>query len=221
LWIAALQGVAHKIDLSWVTLAERATDSVRRYFETPEGWLADCLRATKGVPAKEAEQEDALRPNQLLAVTLDVLHNRTMERAILRACECLLVPGAIRSLADRPVKTDMSVFRDGVLLNDPHHPYQGRYDGDEDTRRKPAYHNGTAWTWPFPQYVEALYIVYGEEARETGLSLLSSSVEVINRGCFCHTPEICDGDAPHQARGCGAQAWGMSELLRVWKKLLP
>jgi predicted glycogen debranching enzyme len=221
LWIAALQGVAHKIDLSWVTLAERATDSVRRYFETPEGWLADCLRATKGVPAKEAEKEDALRPNQLLAVTLDVLHNRTMERAILRACECLLVPGAIRSLADRPVKADMSVLRDGVLLNDPHHPYQGRYDGDEDTRRKPAYHNGTAWTWPFPQYVEALYTVYGEEARETGLSLLSSSVEVINRGCFCHTPEICDGDAPHQARGCGAQAWGMSELLRVWKKLLP
>jgi glycogen debranching enzyme len=51
--------------------------------------------------------------------------------------------------------------------------------------------------------------------------LLSSSIEVINRGCFCHTPEICDGDAPHLARGCGAQAWGMSELLRVWKKLLP
>jgi predicted glycogen debranching enzyme len=161
LWIAALYLVAHKIDLSWVTLAERATDSVRRYFETPEGWLADCLRAKPGVSAEEAEQEDTLRPNQLLTVTLDVLHNRAMERAIVRACECLLVPGAIRSLADRPVKTDMSVLRDGVLLNDPHHPYQGRYEGDEDTRRKPAYHNGTAWTWPFPQYVEALYTVYG------------------------------------------------------------
>ena len=219
LWIAALHLVAHKIDLSWVTLAERATDSLRRYFVTPDGWLADCLRATPGMTAKEAEQEDALRPNQLLAVTLDALHDRAMERVIVRACECLLVPGAIRSLADRPVKTDMSVLRDGVLLNDPHHPYQGRYEGDEDTRRKPAYHNGTAWTWPFPHYVEALYTVYGDEAREAGLSLLSSSVEVINRGCFCHTPEICDGDAPHVARGCGAQAWGMSELLRVWKKL--
>ncbi len=220
LWIAALQLVAHKIDLSWITLAERATDSVRRYFVTPEGWLADCLRAKPGVAASEAEQEDALRPNQLLAVTLDVLHNRAMERAIVRACEGLLVPGAIRSLADRPVKADMSVFRDGVLINDPHRPYQGRYTGDEDTRRKPAYHNGTAWTWPFPLYVEALSAVYGEEAQEAGLSLLSSSLELINSGCFCHTPEICDGDAPHQARGCGAQAWGMSELLRVWKKLL-
>jgi predicted glycogen debranching enzyme len=221
LWIAALQSVAHTIDLSWVTLAERATDSVRRYFMMPEGWLADCLRAQSGVPAKDALPEDTLRPNQLLAVTLDVLHNPEMERDILRACEGLLVPGAIRSLADRPVKMALPVLRDGVLLNDPHHPYQGHYLGDEDTRRKPAYHNGTAWTWPFPLYVEALVKVYGEEARETGLSLLSSSLELINRGCLCHTPEICDGDAPHLARGCVAQAWGMSELLRVWKKLLP
>ena len=220
LWIAALNLVAQKIDLSWVTLAERATDSVRRLFVTPEGWLADVLRARPGVAAKDAEQEDTLRPNQLLAVTLDVLHHRVMEQTIVRACESLLVPGAIRSLADRPVKMDMSVLRDGVLLNDAHHPYQGRYEGDEDTRRKPAYHNGTAWTWPFPLYVEALYAVYGEEAREVGLSLLSSSVELINSGCFCQTPEICDGDAPHTARGCGAQAWGMSELLRVWKKLI-
>jgi starch synthase (maltosyl-transferring) len=221
LWIAALQSVARKIDLSWVTLAERATDSVRRYFVMPEGWLADCLRATSGVAAKDAIPEDTLRPNQLLAVTLEVLHNLAMERAILRACESLLVPGAIRSLADRPVKTELPVRRDGVLLNDPHHPYQGHYLGDEDTCRKPAYHNGTAWTWPFPLYVEALVKVYGEEARETGLSLLSSSLELINRGCLCHTPEICDGDAPHLSRGCVAQAWGMSELLRVWKKILP
>jgi starch synthase (maltosyl-transferring) len=221
LWIAALQSVARKIDLSWVALAERATDSVRRYFVMPEGWLADCLRATPGVSAKDAILEDTLRPNQLLAVTLEVLHNPEMERAILRACESLLVPGAIRSLADRPVKTEQPVRRDGVLLNDPHHPYQGHYLGDEDTRRKPAYHNGTAWTWPFPLYVEALVKVYGEEARETGLSLLSSSLELINRGCLCHSPEICDGDAPHLARGCVAQAWGMSELLRVWKKIQP
>ena len=113
----------------------------------------------------------------------------------------------------------MGVWRDGVLLNDPHQPYQGRYLGDEDTRRKPAYHNGTAWTWPFPLYVEALSGVYGKAARKTGLALLGSAVEQLNRRCLCHTPEICDGDAPHAARGCGAQAWGVSELLRVWRKI--
>jgi predicted glycogen debranching enzyme len=219
LWIQALRLAAQKIDASWNALAEQAADALARYFTTPEGWLADCLRATAGVPAQDAAQEDALRPNQLLAVTLGALRNREADKAILRACECLLVPGAIRSLADRPVKADMPVVRDGVLLNDPHRPYQGRYAGDEDTRRKPAYHNGTAWTWQFPLYVEALVKVYGAEARDAGLSLLGSSTELINQSCLCHTPEICDGDAPHTPRGCGAQAWGMSELLRVWEKI--
>ena len=219
LWIKALRLVAQKIDAPWGAVAEQAAESLARYFVTPEGWLADCLRASPGMAAADAEQEDALRPNQLLAVTLGILSNRETGKAILRACECLLVPGAIRSIADRPVKADMSVMRDGVLLNAPHHPYQGRYAGDEDTQRKPAYHNGTAWTWQFPLYVEALAMVYGAEARDTGLSLLGSSAGPINRGCLCHTPECCDGDAPHTNCGCGAQAWGMSELLRVWKKL--
>jgi predicted glycogen debranching enzyme len=206
LWIAALRLVAREIDASWNALAELASDSLARYFVTPEGWLADCLRASEGVSARDAEQEVALRPNQLLAVTLGVLHDRELEKSIVRACECLLVPGAIRSLADRPVKP-------------PLYPYKGHYLGDEDTQRKPAYHNGTAWTWQFPLYVEALAKVYGAEVKDVGLSLLGSSVELINQGCLCHTPEICDGDSPHTARGCSAQAWGMSELLRVWKML--
>jgi glycogen debranching enzyme len=92
--------------------------------------------------------------------------------------------------------------------------------GDEDTRRKPAYHNGTAWTWPFPLYAEALCEVYGDKAaRATALSLLATAVDYLNSGCLGHLPEICDGDAPHLARGCMAQAWGVSELLRVWKKI--
>jgi glycogen debranching enzyme len=30
-------------------------------------------------------------------------------------------------------------------------------------------------------------------------------------------PEILDGDFPHKQRGCDAQAWGASEIVRVWK----
>jgi glycogen debranching enzyme len=32
-------------------------------------------------------------------------------------------------------------------------------------------------------------------------------------------PEIFDGDAPHRAGGCIAQAWSVAELLRVWTDL--
>ncbi len=45
---------------------------------------------------------------------------------------------------------------DGRLINNPREPYWSRYEGDEDTRRKPAYHNGTAQTWTFPAFCEAL-----------------------------------------------------------------
>jgi glycogen debranching enzyme len=36
--------------------------------------------------------------------------------------------------------------------------------------------------------------------------------------CLGQLPEILDGDAPHQARGCDAQAWSVLEALRVWKQ---
>jgi glycogen debranching enzyme len=142
-----------------------------------------------------------------------------MAESILTACQELLVPGAIRSLADRQVNHPLPIQKDGRLLNDPHHPYQGRYLGDEDSARKPAYHNGTAWTWVFPAYCEAWAALYGKSGKQTARAWLSSSIRLINSGCVGQMPEITDGDAPHRQRGCDAQAWGVSELLRVWLKL--
>ena len=51
------------------------------------------------------------------------------------------------------------------------------------------------------------------------MAWLGSGVRLLSRGCLGHIPEILDGDFPHTARGCDAQAWGVSELLRVWLKL--
>ena len=110
----------------------------------------------------------------------------------------------------------LSVEHGGVALNDPNRPYWGTYAGDEDTRRKPAYHNGTAWTWQFPRYAEAWVKTYGDSTRRTAQAWLSSSLPLLQAGCLGHIPELLDGDAPHDQRGCDAQAWGVSELLRVW-----
>ena len=103
-------------------------------------------------------------------------------------------------------------------LNSEHPLYRGVYAGDEDTKRKPAYHNGTVWGWVFPLYAEAL-VKIGACSRESALSLLASSVENLNAGCICHVSENADGDAPHAQKGCAAQAWSDSELLRVWLKI--
>lgn len=207
-------------DSPWAGMAERVKQSIVELFVLEDqGYLADCLHAAPMQSARDAERDDALRPNQLYAVTLGAVSDAGICRKVLAACESLLVPGAIRSLADRPVKRPLPVYRDGVLLNDPVNPYWGQYQGDEDTQRKPAYHNGTAWTFVMPVFCEAWARVYGANARKTAMSWLASVTQLMNTGCIGHVPEILDGDAPHTPKGCDAQAWGASEFLRVWIKL--
>jgi predicted glycogen debranching enzyme len=223
LWFAALKflsGIDGPNRKKWRILADKVSSHIEKLFWQPElGYLVDCRHARPGQGAEQATPDDALRPNQLLAITLGAVTDKTICRRILKACQALLVPGAIRSLADRPVQFPIDVRHDGRLLNDPHLPYWGRYTGDEDTHRKPAYHNGTAWTWPFPSFCEAWTLAYGDSGIAAARAWLSSGVELINSHCVGHVPEIVDGDAPHCQRGCDAQAWGASELLRVWIKL--
>ncbi|MBF0117605.1 MAG: glycogen debranching enzyme N-terminal domain-containing protein [Desulfobacterales bacterium] len=203
---------------TWKSLAKKVKSSIMEFFWLEkEGYLADCLYAGKDVKAAHAEVDDALRPNQLFAITLGAITNNNICRKILASCEELLIPGAIRSLADRTVKRPLPIYHNNQLLNNPYNPYQGRYIGDEDTKRKPAYHNGTAWTWVFPSFCEAWVKVYGNTSKDTALSLLTSCVRLMtNSGVIGQIPEIIDGDFPHIPRGCDAQAWGISELLRVW-----
>ncbi|MGN0855438.1 MAG: amylo-alpha-1,6-glucosidase [Kiritimatiellia bacterium] len=191
LWISAL-GYTGRTEL-----AARARASVRKYFKRAVGpGYYDCLAAPQGEPAAEARPEDTIRCNELFLITLGVLD----DVGILRETEELLVPGGIRSLnADHPL-------------------YRGTYAGDEDTMRKHAYHNGTVWAWPFGLYAEAL-VMTKSCSNETALQLLASSVENLNAGCLGHMSEIADGDAPHAQKGCTAQAWSVSEVLRVWRRL--
>ena len=220
LWQAALQLLA-RVDgnSQWEPLASRVRHSITTLYRLPgRHYLADCLHAQRGTPAAKAVADNALRPNQLLAITLGALTDPPAVRGILQATAALLIPGAIRSLADQPVSPPLPITGLHGLLNDPNRPYWGEYRGDEDTRRKPAYHNGTAWTWPFPSYCEALAI-HDRDLVPTALSLLSSVGTLLDKGCVGHLPEILDGNRPHHQRGCWAQAWGASEAARVLRLL--
>ncbi|MFH1970096.1 MAG: amylo-alpha-1,6-glucosidase, partial [Verrucomicrobiota bacterium] len=223
LWFAACSFLAglDKHAAPWQTLAERVQTSIQQYFWNEAlGLFADCLHAQAGQTAAQAMPDDALRPNQLLVLTLGAVTKRAIGERVLEACAELLVPGAIRTLSDRPVEYPQPVAFGDRLLNDPLRPYWGRYEGDEDTRRKPAYHNGTAWTWLFPSFCEAWVQVHGNAGRSAALAWLGSSTQLISRGCLGQIPEIVDGDYPHTARGCDAQAWGVTELYRVLKSLI-
>ena len=175
------------------------------------------MHAKAGTPAQFAEADDAIRSNQLFAITLGAIKNKELCEKIIVASEQLLIPGGIRSIANLPVTRPLPVYLNGELLNDPLNPYFGIYSGNEDTRRKAAYHNGTAWTWPFPSYTEALLNTYGIEALNTVKSILLSSERILESDCLLQIPEIIDGDFPHILKGCGAQAWGITELYRLLK----
>lgn len=189
------------------------------FFRADLGRFADCRHADAFLPAAHAVADDAVRPNQLFALTLGLVKDRDSRLAILRSAEELLLPGGIRSLSDRPVSYPLPVYRYGTLLNDPVHPYCGYYRGPEDTSRKVAYHNGTGWTWPFPSYAEGLLLVGGEPVRERARALLLSSKLLFESGTPGQVPEVLDGDWPHRRGGCTAQAWGVTEFFRVLKLL--
>jgi len=206
----------------WHDLANHAAASFEKLFWLEaQGWFADVLIAGPRVIARDATASDALRSNCLFAVSLGLVTGERARRCVAAAEKYLIVPGALRSLAPLPVAVPLPVYRDGHLLNNPSEPYWPRYEGDEDTRRKPAYHNGTAWTWTFPTFCEALARVwdFSPAAVAVAKSYLGSSEQILNDGCLGQIPELLDGDTPHAQRGCDAQAWGVTEALRVWNLL--
>ncbi|MGH7992290.1 MAG: amylo-alpha-1,6-glucosidase, partial [Limisphaerales bacterium] len=228
LWIRLLRQLekdsATAEQKKWRDLADRATASFEKLFWLEErGWFADVLLAAPRVIAHDATPSDALRGNCLLPVSLGLVTGERAKRCVEAAQNYLIVPGALRSLAPLPVSVPLPVYGNshGELLNNPAEPYWPHYEGDEDTRRKPAYHNGTAWTWMFPHFCEALARAwdFAPEAVAAAKAYLGSMEQLMNEGCLGQIPEILDGDAPHTQRGCDAQAWGATETLRVWKLL--
>ncbi|MFW5996449.1 MAG: amylo-alpha-1,6-glucosidase [Lentisphaeria bacterium] len=212
----------------WQDLSEQISRSIEKYFVirkddaglfSPEIYLSDCIHTPAFEAVENGTPDDHIRPNQLLAVTLNAVREFATAEGILTVCEELLVPGAIRTLGDRRYEFQLPVYHNGELLNDPEHPYSGIYTGDEDTSRKPAYHNGTAWTWLFPTYCEALIKLYGNNALRHARDILDSSLKLFNTGCIHQLPEIVDGDFPHRQKGCFAQAWGVTEFYRAAKLL--
>ena len=219
------EGYPIEIQAMWTALlemtgdhagAEKVRRSLDRYFYLPElDRFSDCLHG-KGAAA-EAVPDDHIRPNQLLAVTLGAVTAPDRKRVIVRSAAELLTPGSIRSLADRETAYHLPIRLNGHLLNDPAHPYQGYYQGPEDTCRKAAYHNGTAWGWLFPSYCEAMVMAGGDVRR--ALALLYSASYRSDRGIPGQLPEVADGNTPHREQGCAAQAWSVTEFFRVAKLL--
>jgi glycogen debranching enzyme len=91
--------------------------------------------------------------------------------------------------------------------------YVGRYRGDAG-QRDAAYHMGTVWAWLLGPFARAHYRVHGDA--RLAQSFLSPMAQQLAGVCLGTLAEVFDGDAPHSARGCFAQAWSVAEILRSW-----
>jgi predicted glycogen debranching enzyme len=181
--------------------AERVHAGFARFWNDALGCLYDVIDAPVGDKQSDGRRCDAsLRPNQVFAVSLP--HSpldAAQQRAVVDTCGRHLVTSyGLRSLA-----------KDAG-------DYVGLYRGDP-VSRDGAYHQGTVWGWLLGPFAEAHFRVYGDAERAQ--SFLRPLGLHLREACVGSISEIFDGDAPHRAKGCFAQAWSVSETLRVWTEL--
>lgn len=201
LWYNALrvmEGLAREFDMvederKFAAMAVRARESFNAQFWNEEvGCLYDVINGT--------ERDASMRPNQIFAVSLhhSMLSGERARRVVEAVERELLTPYGLRSLAPSDSQ------------------YSGRYVGGP-AERDAVYHQGTVWAWLIGPFVTAYLKVNGRAPAtvERARNLLAPLVGHLEEACLGHVSEIFDGDAPHDPRGCVAQAWSVAELLRA------
>lgn len=177
---------------------ERAADRVLQSFNEgfwfeKGGYLYDVIDGEQG-------KDDAIRPNQLFAVSLGypVLQKDRWESVIELVQKRLLTPVGLRTLVPG------------------HRDYKQKYYGDIRSRDA-AYHQGTVWPWLLGPFVDAWLKVHPEDPT-AGRQFLEGILPHLGDKCIGSISEIFDGDAPFLPHGCISQAWSVAEVLRAWIK---
>ena len=194
---------------------------MRWFWDSDRHYLVDVLLLTAKAGPIEAIIDTALRFNQLAALHAGLVPLPQARQALENVGGKLLVPGAMRSLAEDVLAVPLEIMDAyGTLETDPRKPYCGQCTGDESTRRV-AYHNGTAWPMAYPSYIEAQVWVseFSDLAVKQGLAFLEPLWAQLKRGGIGTLPEMIDGDYPHTPRGCFAHATSVAETLRVYIRL--
>ncbi|MBS1991802.1 MAG: glycogen debranching enzyme family protein [Cyanobacteria bacterium SZAS LIN-3] len=182
--------------------AARARAGFEKFWDEKRGYLADVVHDDGSV-------DEAIRPNQLFAasLTFPIVSVERARKIVAVVEEKLLTPMGMRTLS-------------------PDHPdYKGHYGLGKASAnqydRDVTYHQGTVWPWLLGPWVNARLYAYGHT--DENLAFITNHLKAIldhieGDACVGSVSEIFDGDAPHKAQGCVAQAWSIAELLRVLRE---
>ena len=179
----------------YATLAELVKSSFcQKFWWEEKGCLYDVVDGD--------EPDDHLRPNQIYAVSLPftMLSKEQETKIVSFVKEHLYIGCGLRSLTSD------------------HADYHGIYCGSLP-KRDAAYHQGTAWGFLLGGFLTAYAKVHDHspECTKELLTLLEPvRHHLTDNGCIGSISEIFDGDAPHNPRGCYAQAWSVGETLRAY-----
>jgi predicted glycogen debranching enzyme len=174
------------------SLLARGGASFGRFWNEQRTCLYDVIDVEGGVA-----RDDRVRPNQILALSLPycALTSVQMRAVVDRCASELLTSYGLRSLSPQDSG------------------YIGHYAGDP-RQRDSAYHMGTVWAWLLGPFARAHFRAYGDA--RLAQSFLEPLAQHVDSACLGTVSEIFDGDAPHIAAGCFAQAWSVAEILRSW-----
>jgi predicted glycogen debranching enzyme len=175
-------------------LAERTRTGFARFWNSEKQFCFDVI----DVPGTPDGKDAAMRPNQILAVSLpETGLTQEQQRAVVDVCAReLLTSFGLRSLGRNETG------------------YRGRYAGSPE-ERDDAYHQGTVWGWLLGPFALAHLRVYGNASE--AMSFLEPMFGHIQTAGLGTASEIFDGDSPFAPNGCIAQAWTVGETLRAWR----
>ncbi len=195
--IQEFSSLLHKQEDRYSILAEKVKESFnKKFWNEAKGCLKDVISGER--------TDDQIRCNQIWAVSLPftMLSKEKELQVVNKVFERLYTPYGLRSL-------------------DKYDPDFKPCYGGSHFNRDMAYHQGTVWAFPLGAYYLAYLKVheYSDSAVHKVQDQLSAIEACLREGCVGQIAEIYDGDIPTISQGCYAQAWSVSELLRVYAKL--
>ncbi|MGK5594468.1 MAG: amylo-alpha-1,6-glucosidase [Parachlamydiaceae bacterium] len=199
LWYNALK-LFEKWTGDRLSIADQCYESFNQRFWYKEGnYLFDVVD-NKDSLEHPVSDDPSLRPNQLLAISLDfpVLAREKWSMVFDAVKKDLLTPYGLRTLSPS------------------HRFFKPVYDGDLRSRDA-AYHQGTVWPWLIGPYIDVWLKIDPQKKREAR-DLLKGLEDHATNYCKGTIGEIFDACEPFYARGCFAQAWSVAEFLRCLAK---
>jgi len=183
----------------------------QRFWYAKEGYLYDVVDGPDG-------DDSALRPNQLLALSLryPVFDTKDQESVFDVVTRHLLTRYGLRTLSPTH-----GAYQGHLLLQSEEYPL--------------ALHQGSVWGWLIGPYIEAMLtmpydsaifdpdkadlFLHREYLWHRSLHLLEPFRDQLGHGILGMSAGIFDGDAPHRAEPGSASALVVAELLRLYEML--